>query len=346
MLNVALIGFGGIAQAHKNGYATMEKLGKARLVAVCDIRKEAFEKTVEINLKTENKNTDIAFQCYTDLEEMLRNEKIDLIDICVPSYLHREISVKMLERGYNVLCEKPMALNSEDCTAMLEAEKKSRAQLGVCQQNRFEPNMIWLMDFIKEHGFKSGVGLVSWKRDEAYYRSGAWRGTILEEGGGVMINQALHTLDLLMHICGMPTHATAHISNDFHKDYIEVEDTAVAHFEMEDGTRYHFYATNNATADLPVQLQFVTKDNKKVFATNDIITVDDELVTVAEKESLAGHMVGKAVWGTGHAVLINDFYRCIEENVPFRIPGVEGAKVIQLILSMYNSHGNRIKTMA
>ena len=160
-----------------------------------------------------------------------------------------------------------------------------------------------------------------------------------------MINQALHTLDLLQLACGMPTHVTSHISNDYHKDCIEVEDTAVAHFEMEDGGRYHFYATNNATADLPVQLQFVTKDNKKVFATNGIITVDNELVSVADTAS-GSNLVGKAVWGTGHAILIGDFYRCIEEGRTFRIGGEEGAKVVRLILSMYNSHGNRIKTMA
>jgi hypothetical protein len=98
---------------------------------------------------------------------------------------------------------------------------------------------------------------------------------------------------------------------------------------------------------MPVQLHFVTNDNKKVFATNNIITVDDQLVSVSDSTSAQNpNMVGKAVWGTGHALLIGDYYECLRKGTPFRIPGTEGAKVIQLILSMYHSHGNRIKTLA
>ena len=332
---VAVIGCGAISVNHVNGILHAGNT----VCALCDVLPEHAQSIAE---RFELGDVPI----YTDYVEMLDREKPDSVHICTPHYLHAPMCVEALQRNVNVLCEKPLSINMDQLHSVLEAERASGARLGVCQQNRFEKNMLWLIDFIKEHGVKSGVGLVSWKRDEKYYNSAEWRGTILEEGGGVMINQALHTLDLLQHMCGMPTHVTAHISNDYHKDYIEVEDTAVAHFELADGTRYHFYATTAATANLPVQFQFVTKDNKRVFATNDIVTVDDELVTVADKASLADHMVGKTVWGTGHAVLIEDYYRAIEEGRPFRIPGTEGAKVIQLILSMYHSHGNRIKTMA
>lgn len=333
---VAVIGCGAISGNHINGILSAGNV----ICALCDIVPEqAQDSASKYNLG--------GVPIYTDYVEMLEKEHPDSVHICTPHYLHAPMCVEALRRNINVLCEKPLSINMDQLHAVLEAEKASSARLGVCHQNRYEKNMIWIDDFIREHGIKSAVGLVSWERNEAYYRSGAWRGTILEEGGGVMINQALHTLDLLQMICGMPTHLTSHISNDYHKGYIEVEDTAVAHFELADGVRYHFYATNNATADLPVQLQFVTKDNKKVFATNNIITVDDQLVSVSDSTAAQNpNMVGKAVWGTGHAVLIADYYNCIREGKPFRIPGSEGAKVIQLILSMYNSHGNRIKTMA
>ena len=332
---VAVIGCGAISGNHINGILAAGN----QICALCDVLPERAEERIAKYGLGE-------VPIYTDYVEMLEKEKPDSVHICTPHYLHAPMCVEALQRNINVLCEKPLSINMDQLHAVLEAEKASNAQLGVCHQNRFEKNMIWLADFIGEHGIKSGVGFVSWARDEAYYRSGAWRGTILEEGGGVMINQALHTLDLLQMICGMPTHLISHISNDYHKDCIEVEDTAVAHFELADGVRYHFYATNNATADLPVQLQFVTKDNKQVIATNNFITVDGELISVADTAQTANHMVGKAVWGTGHALLIADFYRSVEEGTPFRIPGSEGAKVIQLILSMYHSHGNRIKTMA
>ena len=168
--------------------------------------------------------------------------------------------------------------------------------LGVCQQNRYEPRMLWLIDFIKEHGVKSGLGIVSWKRDAKYYASGPWRGKIIEEGGGVMINQALHTLDLLQHLCGMPTHVTAHTSNDYHKDCIEVEDTATAHFELPDGMMCHFYGTTAATADLPVQLQFVTMDKVRVIAGNDFVLLNGKPVEIEDTRdhaNLVDHGVDK-----------------------------------------------------
>ncbi len=332
-LRVAVIGCGAISGNHINGILAAGQT----LCALCDVLPERAQQSIE-KYKLEN------VAVYTDYVEMLDREKPDSVHICTPHYLHAPMCVEALGRNINVLCEKPLSINMDQLHAVLKAEKESKAQLGVCQQNRFEPNMLWLMEFIKEHGVKSGLGIVSWERNEAYYRSGAWRGTILEEGGGVMINQALHTLDLLQHLCGMPTHVTSHVDNDFHKNYTEVEDTAVAHFEREDGVRYQFYATTAATADLPVQLQFVTKDGMRVIAGNDFVVVNGKQVAIEDNRK-ASNMVGKAVWGTGHAVLIEDFYRCVQSGEAFRIPGTEGAKVIQLILSMYHSHGNRIKTM-
>ena len=331
---VAVIGCGAISGNHINGILAAGQT----LCALCDVIPERAQASIE---KYQLGNIPV----YTDYVELLEKEKPDSVHICTPHYLHAPMCVEALGRNINVLCEKPLSINIDQLHAVLKAEKESNAQLGVCQQNRYEPNMLWLMDFIKEHGVKSAFGLVSWERNEAYYRSGAWRGTILEEGGGVMINQALHTLDLLQHMCGMPTHVTSHVDNDFHKDYTEVEDTATAHFELEDGTRYAFFGTTAATGDLPVQLQFVTKDNMRVIASNDFIVVNGKQVTVEDNRK-ASNMVGKTVWGTGHAMLIEDFYRCVQSGEPFRIPGTEGAKVIQLILSMYHSHGNRIKTMA
>lgn len=204
MLKVALIGFGGIAQAHKNGYATMEKLGKARLVAVCDIRKDAFERTVAINLKTENKSTGMAFQCYTDLEEMLRNEQIDLIDICVPSYLHREISVKMLERGYNVLCEKPMALNSEDCTAMLEAEKKSGKHFMIAQVLRFFPEYEYLKSCITDGRF--GKPLAAFFDRLSAPATWGWENWFMDynKAGGCITDLHVHDIDIARYLFGEP----------------------------------------------------------------------------------------------------------------------------------------------
>ena len=331
---IAVIGCGAISGNHINAI-----IGSGnQICALCDIVPEHAQEKIE---KFELGNVPV----YTDYVELLEKEKPDSIHICTPHYLHAEMVIAALGRGINVLCEKPLATTMEQLHAVLEAEEKSSATLGVCQQNRYEPRMLWLMDYIKEHGVKSGLGIVSWKRDAKYYATGAWRGKIIEEGGGVMINQALHTLDLLQHLCGMPTHVTAHTDNDYHKDCIEVEDTATAHFELPDGMMCHFYGTTAATADLPVQLQFVTMDKVRVIAGNDFVLLNGKPVEIEDTRDHA-NLVGKTVWGTGHAILIRDFYTCLAEGRPFRVSGKEAAKVVCLILSMYQSQGERIEILS
>ena len=153
MLKAAIIGFGGIAQAHKKGYDLLENEGKVKLVAACDIRKEAFEKQIEINLKSDTPATANTFHQYTDLDEMLANESIDFIDICVPTYLHAELAIKMLNKGYHVLSEKPMALSSEVCDTMLEAEKESGKHFMIAQCLRFFPEYEYLKTCIEENKY-------------------------------------------------------------------------------------------------------------------------------------------------------------------------------------------------
>ena len=331
---IAIIGCGAISGNHINGILAAGH----QVCALCDLIPErAQEKIEKFELG--------AIPVYTDYVTLLEKEKPDAIHVCTPHHLHAPMVIEALGRGIHVLCEKPLAINMDQLHAVLEAEENSCAKLGVCQQNRYEPRMLWLIDYIKEHGVRSGLGLVSWKRDASYYATGSWRGKILEEGGGVMINQALHTLDLLQHLCGMPTHVTAHTENDYHKDCIEVEDTAVAHFDLPDGNRYEFFGTTAATADLPVQLQLVTKDKVRVIAGNDFVLLSGKPVEIEDTRDHA-NLVGKTVWGTGHAILIRDFYDCIANGRPFPVSGKEAAKVVRLILSMYQSGGKRIEILS
>ena len=154
-----------------------------------------------------------------------------------------------------------------------------------------------------------------------------------------MINQALHTLDLLQWICGMPKHVTARIENWHLKDVIEVEDTATARFELEDGMPINFFATTGAGTSLPISVQVTLADKRKVCAQNAFLFVDGQLQDTAEDSS---KMLGKEVWGSEHALLIADFYRSIREGSHFPLDVEEGGKVIRLILAMYRSNGERI----
>ena len=203
MLNAALIGFGGIAKAHKKGYDKLEKEGKVKLVAVCDIRKEAFETSVATNIDagSTDKGT---YNCYTDLEKMLSEEKIDFIDICLPSFLHCEMAVDMLNRGYNVLCEKPMALCSEDCERMLSAESASGKHFMIAQCLRFFPEYQYLKECIDDGRFGKVLGAF-FNRNSAQPLWGYqnWY-TDYERCGGAIMDIHIHDIDMVRYLFGEP----------------------------------------------------------------------------------------------------------------------------------------------
>ena len=204
MLNAAIIGFGGIARAHKKGYAILEKEGKVRLVAACDVRKEAFEQQIETNLKSESTETESLFHCYTDLNEMLEKEQIDFVDICLPSFLHREYVMMLLERGYHVLCEKPMALNSKDCVDMVSAEKKSGNLLMIAQVLRFFNEYEYLKNCIEENTFGKPLA-ASFKRVSQPPVWG-WDNWFMDynKSGGCITDLHIHDVDMVRYLFGEP----------------------------------------------------------------------------------------------------------------------------------------------
>ena len=316
----AIVGLGAIAPTH---YDAITRAG-GEVVAICDTDGAQAERF--------RAKTGCAAPLFPSLKEMLCAGGFDVLHICTPHYLHAEMVTDALTAGYHVLCEKPLCIKEEDIPRILEAEKKSGRRLGVCLQNRY--NAANLEARRLSEGARAGFGTVVWERNEGYYASGSWRGKWETEGGGVMINQALHTLDLLIWMLGMPKSVQATCENRHLGGVIEVEDTASALFTYEDGRCFNFYATTAGGADMPVQIT-LAGNGHTVTATPDTLTLDGHAV---EKEG--GHAkIGKDVWGDGHAKLVADFYRSVEEDTPFAIDGEEGAKVVRAILAMYRSSG-------
>ena len=322
----AIIGLGVIGNVHAS---VLSEQGE-EIVALCDVREDAA-------LRAREKYAPNA-KIYTDYQQMLDEAKPDVVHICTPHYLHAEMVIAALSRNVNTLCEKPLCIRYEDIDRILAAEAASTAILGVCHQNRYLASNLFAKDYLKDKKILGAHGSVVWHRDASYYASADWRGKWETEGGGSLINQALHTLDLLQWICGMPTHVLAHTANDHHKGQIEVEDLAAARFECADGTLFNFYATTSAGKSFPAHIRLRLSDKQTLHAENDLLTVNGALLQDKNRES----GIGKSVWGNGHKALIADFYSCIEEDRPFPIDAEEGGKVIRLILSMYASNGERI----
>lgn len=324
---VALVGCGAISGNHVKAILAAEQ----QLCALCDIDPSRTQTLLEKHALGD-------LPCYTNYTELLEQEKPDAVHICTPHYLHAPMIAEALKRGIHVLCEKPLCISLDEIKILREAVAKSTAQLGICFQNRYEPNMLRLKELAKG-GVLGGCGYVVWNRDQAYYRSGEWRGTWDKEGGGVMINQAIHTLDILQWVCGMPTHVTAHVSNDHLKGVIEVEDTASALFETADGKTLHFFATTASKTDFPVRLEVRLASGEVVLATNQMLVVDQ----ARQADHQAETQIGKTVWGNGHKKLIADFYGHLSASTPFPIGIEEAEKSIRLIMAMYASNGNRIE---
>ena len=184
---------------------------------------------------------------------------------------------------------------------------------------------------------KSAYGSLIWCRDEKYYAQGEWRGKWATEGGGVMINQALHTLDLLQWFCGMPNSVTATVNNHSLKNKIEVEDTAFGNFKVSDTANFVISATNSAKHSFPIVLNFAS-ERDVIQITMDNVIINGEFFVKKDGKSA----IGKEVWGTGHVKLIADYYNKLSSGEKFPIDFYEASKVVKLILSMYASNGKEI----
>ena len=327
LLRVAIVGCGAICGNH---IKAIQEAGQ-QLCALCDVDLDAArEKAEKYGL------TDV--NLYSDYRTMLERESLDVVHICTPHHLHAPMAIDALERNIHVLCEKPLCISLVQLHELQEAVKHCTVQLGVCHQNRYVPNMVRLKE-LSSVGVKAGFGSVVWRRDEAYYESAPWRGTLAQEGGGVLINQALHTLDLMQWICGFPKSVTAHIHNDLLQDVIEVEDTATACFECENGVRFNFFATNTAVSDLPVQIQIKLNNGDMIHAQKDRFYLNDQLIGSADEAKTDG----KQVWGAGHRALVADFYECIQMKKHFALDVREAGKVVRMILAAYASDGKTVE---
>jgi len=327
-LKISIIGLGVIGKVHAEA---LSRLGTPAL-ALCDIVAEKAEAVRE-------KYAPDA-KIYTDWREMLRDFSPDVVHICTPHDLHAEMAVEALGSNIHVLCEKPLCINEEQLVRILDAEKQSLATLGVCFQNRYTPANQFLKHYLCEKKIVAAHGSVVWHRDEQYYRSAEWRGTLAHEGGGVLINQAIHTLDLLCWICGEPSEVKATADCFTLGEVIEVEDTLVATF---DGTvPFTFFATNSAADNFSVTLHFKSGSGEKISAVQNSILIDGVSMLPEKLSETQVSSLGKEYYGNAHGALFYDFYKCIEEARPFPICGEEAAKVMRLVFAAYRSRGEKI----
>lgn len=332
MLRAAVIGLGDIAQIHVPLLQAMEKV---ELVALCDID------------ETKKEQFSINVPFYTDYKDMLEQEKIDVVHICLPHFLHYPVTKYCVEHHVHVLQEKPLALNAQEAKENAQVEQTATTKCCLCLQNRMNASFQECKNIIQQGTFGKLVsisGIVAWARPEEYYTLKPWRGLWKYAGGGVMINQSVHTLDLMQVLGGEISAIKGNVCNLL--DYkIEVEDTASAFIEFKNGVKGFFVATNANSANDSVHLEIHLE--KAVLRIQDsklfLIKPNQNPEELIEDAMLAGP---KSYYGAGHQIVFHDFYQAIEQGTNEYIhlyEGIASMNMIDAILA--SSKQNQIMKM-
>ena len=301
MKRAAIVGMGAIYPIH---LAAIEALEGIELVGVCDAdakARAAAPKGVPV---------------FENVREMIEATQPDCVHICLPHFLHYPIAKQVVEMGVNVLCEKPVALNGREAREFCKLEEDHpEVKISVSLQNRMNETTEELLRIIRDRSKGSVVGVrceVPWHRPLAYYEQGPWRGRWDQAGSGVMMNQAIHTIDLMYLVGGPIARIKASVGQLL--DYgIEVEDTVTARFEYENGARGLFFATNANFKNEGVNLTVDFENGCYRMRDSVLYEVGEDHAErkLVEDQRFPG---SKFYYGASHMKLIRGFYDCLENG--------------------------------
>lgn len=313
--NCCIVGYGAIGPVHAEALSGIEDV---TLYGICDIDKERADAGAE----------KYGCKAFYSFEDCLDDNEIDSIHICTPHYLHFEMIEKSLAAGKQVVVEKPVTMKKEEFSSLLS--KYARKPVYPILQNRTNTCVKKLKEIIDaESGLGKLIavkGILTWHRDASYYNSDAWRGTLNYEGGGVLINQAVHTLDLMIYLGGNVECVNATTSNKSLEGVIEVEDTADALLKFKNGATGIFYATNayGKNSKPQIELEFENAAfqymNGELYRNKQLICRDDHKFS------------GKDYWGSGHGRILYDLYA---KNKAFSVEDVKNT--MQTMFAIYES---------
>lgn len=319
--NVCIVGYGSIGPTHA---AAIEKTENAKFYAVCDNN----PKRIDFCKKQYN------VKSFSDFDEMILDTNIDSVHICTPHYLHFEMIKKALKAGKTVVCEKPVTMTRAEFNELLTLEGADRVCVSL--QNRFNPCFQKLREIIEKGelgNIKAVKGIVTWYRTPDYYLADKWRGKWATEGGGVIINQAIHLLDYLCLIGGKPEAVAANIMN-FDLPEIEVEDSCAAHISFKNGVKGILFATNSYRENSPAEFE-VLFEKGIIRYIDSKLYVNEKLLGEDSKPSL-----GKEYWGIGHEALMKSFYDFNKGLCPHDI--IDTMEVLFAIYESANNNGEKI----
>lgn len=330
MLKTAVIGCGAVSKNHGkalsgNAYTTLEYC-----VDIDRERAEAFSKTYG----------GIPLTDYRDLY----GKDVDAVHVITPHNTHPTIVMDLLDHGFNVFCEKPLAITVNEAKQMIRKSEETGKLLGVCFQNRLNRASVEakeILDSGKYGRILSGMALVTWYRNGKYYSESPWRGKYAGEGGGCIINQSIHTLDLVDYLTGGVEALAGFDGKLRDTDAYEVEDTAMALMKLKCGAEVVAFCTNcylgSKVCDVELRLEHAVMQVRQSGLT---IVEEDGNTIFHPAEVLTGE---KSEWGVSHGILINEFYKSLVNGTPFIADCHTGLAAVSIVNAIQHSKGRYIK---
>lgn len=345
-IRTALVGCGKVGTTHAEALAA---LPRSRFVAVCDTdhsRAEAYGRTFGV-------------PGYTDLADMIRAEGVEMVSVCTPHPAHADAVGVAADQGVHCLVEKPLAADLADCERTIDACRRAGVKLGVMSQRRWYRPVVRMRQAIESGAIGrpivAVVTVMGW-RDEGYYQSDPWRGRWASEGGGVLVNQTPHQLDLLQWLMG-PIQELYGYWDNFNHPHIEVEDTALAVIRFQSGALGSVVLSNSQNPGLYGRVQVhgsngasvgVQTEGGSMFISGITTKVDppfNHLWTVAGEEKLLAtwQQEDRAATDTEnpltfyHARQIEDFLDAIHDDRPPAVDGEDGRRVVEIFTAIYRS---------
>ncbi len=330
-INFAIVGCGRIAQRHAQHIKN-----NGRLIAVCDV----------IESRADSLAAEYGANKYYDLDEMLKNEEgnIDVVSICSPNGLHATHSIASLRAGYHVLCEKPMAIDVQDCGEMIKAAESANRRLFGIKQNRFNPPVAEVKRLIDQGIFGKIYSIqlsCFWNRNFDYYKN-SWKGTA-DLDGGTLFTQFSHFIDLLYWMIGDVRDAKAITRNYGHDGIIEFEDTGAVILEFYNGAIGTVnYTVNSYGKNMEGSLT--------IFAEKGTVKIGGQYLNELEYQNIEGHIIENLPEGnransygtyqgsmSNHDKVYENLIQVLKEGAAISTNAFEGLKTVEIIEKIYSS---------
>lgn len=332
----AIIGTGAIAGIHAQAIAALDNAVLLGVFSRTEEKASSFAETYNCRV-------------FTSIDELLLLDGLDIVCICTPSGAHMEPALKCIEAGKHCLIEKPLEVSLEKCDQIIESAKAKGTKVAVVYPTRFYPISAELKDALDSQRFGDlviGSAYVKWSRSEAYYNSAAWRGTWEQDGGGALMNQAIHSVDMLQWYMGSVESVQAITGNIKHKS-IQVEDTAVAILRFKSGALGTIECSTAVFPGAFKKIEIMGTKGTAIVEDNSLIQWQfeeavDRDETIREKYSGAHISKGGVsnpldISYFGHQKQIEDLIEAINLNKDPLIDAEEGRKSVEIVRAIYES---------